>query len=180
MSREKVQSVDTDWGSRRIASADIGGRIRRFRQELRLSQAELAARLGVAKTTVFNAERGQQDFNWKLLFWLVVKYGVDPLWLLFGEEVSKSMFRDDRQLIGHMVKRRPESLREFRNPKVGGEWILFPTEPEEGLIRFLKRVETLFLSGSAEQRETLDRLIGVVEDLRSPKPAIAPKTRAMS
>jgi transcriptional regulator with XRE-family HTH domain len=61
---------------------DFGRAVRRLRRERGMTQAELADRLGLGRTSVTNLEKGQQNPPLSLLPELAAALGVDPLHLL--------------------------------------------------------------------------------------------------
>lgn len=65
--------------------AASGDRIRRTRRALDLTQAVLAARVGVAPSTLIRIEKGRTRPNVDTLFKLADALGVDPKWILDGD-----------------------------------------------------------------------------------------------
>lgn len=64
----------------------IGARLRRTRRALDITQVELAERIGVAHATIVRIERGQTKPSTDTLFKLADALGVDPKWILSGDE----------------------------------------------------------------------------------------------
>ena len=64
--------------------ATIGARVRRTRRALDITQADLAARIGVAHTTIVRIERGKAAPRTDTLFKLADALGVDPKWIVAG------------------------------------------------------------------------------------------------
>ena len=60
----------------------FGRAVRRLRQERGMTQAELAARLGLGRTSVTNLEKGQQSPPLSMLPEIARALGVDPLHLI--------------------------------------------------------------------------------------------------
>ena len=63
----------------------IGERLRRARKARKVTQLELAARTGVAHSTVVRIERGQAAPRIETLGRFAEALGVDPKWLAFGD-----------------------------------------------------------------------------------------------
>jgi transcriptional regulator with XRE-family HTH domain len=69
----------------------IAGRFKRMRQDLGLSQEDLARDLGISRSTPSKIERNeQQEVSSKILIGLIEKFGVNVLWLLTGEGNSQA------------------------------------------------------------------------------------------
>ena len=64
---------------------DVGQRVRRARKARRVTQVELAARTGVAHSTVVRIERGQAKPRIETLEKFAEELSVDPRWLAFGD-----------------------------------------------------------------------------------------------
>ena len=62
----------------------IGERLRRARKARKVTQVELAARTGVAHSTVVRIERGQARPQIATVAKIAEVLGVDPRWLAFG------------------------------------------------------------------------------------------------
>ncbi len=62
----------------------IGDRLRRARKARKVTQVELAARTGVAHSTVVRIERGQAKPRIETVGRFAEALGVDPKWLAFG------------------------------------------------------------------------------------------------
>lgn len=60
----------------------FGRAVRRLRQERGMTQAELAERLGLGRTSVTNLEKGQQSPPLSMLPDIASALGVDPLFLI--------------------------------------------------------------------------------------------------
>jgi len=63
---------------------DFGRAVRRLRQDRGMTQAELAARLGLGRTSITNLEKGQQSPPLSMLPDIANALGVDPLSLIAG------------------------------------------------------------------------------------------------
>ena len=63
----------------------IGERLRRARKARQVTQLELAARTGVAHSTVVRIERGQARPRIETVEKFAEALGVDPRWLAFGD-----------------------------------------------------------------------------------------------
>jgi transcriptional regulator with XRE-family HTH domain len=68
---------------------DFGRAVRQLRQERGMTQAELAARLSLGRTSITNLEKGQQSPPLSMLPEIASALGVDPLRLI------ASAVRDD-------------------------------------------------------------------------------------
>ena len=64
----------------------IGRRMKCARVSLELTQARLAARLGIARQTLTGYEQGHTDPPASLLAQLCDDYAIDPVWLLLGHQ----------------------------------------------------------------------------------------------
>ena len=63
---------------------DFGRAVRRLRQERGMTQAELAARLSLGRTSITNLEKGQQSPPLSMLPEIASALGVDPVRLIAG------------------------------------------------------------------------------------------------
>lgn len=63
---------------------DFGRAVRQLRQERGMTQAELAARLSLGRTSITNLEKGQQSPPLSMLPEIASALGVDPLRLIAG------------------------------------------------------------------------------------------------
>ena len=63
----------------------IGGRIKKVRRELELTQTEFASRLGLTQNTVTRYETGDRNPSTAVLSLIVKAYGVNEEWLRTGE-----------------------------------------------------------------------------------------------
>ena len=61
---------------------DFGKQLRDLRKQARLSQADLAERVGLSRTSVTNIERGRQHLPLHMVFLLADAVGVDPTKLI--------------------------------------------------------------------------------------------------
>ncbi len=68
----------------------IGARVRRIRRSQDITQEQLAARIGVAPSTVVRIETGQTSPSVETLFKLADALKVDPKWLLRGDEPERT------------------------------------------------------------------------------------------
>jgi len=68
----------------------VGARLRQRRMELKMSQAELASRLGVTPSTISNYENGQNAIREDILLRLLPVLDVDPNYLYQDAYVGKS------------------------------------------------------------------------------------------
>lgn len=64
----------------------IGGRLKQLRQEKSLSQSSFSSLLGVSLQAYQNYERGDRPITKDLIVVLMTEFGVEPSWLLSGEE----------------------------------------------------------------------------------------------
>lgn len=69
-------------------SATLGRRLANIRSGQSLSQVTMAKRLGISPRAYQNYERGEREIPASLLVALHHEFGVEPLWLLEGAEVS--------------------------------------------------------------------------------------------
>ena len=68
----------------------IGERLRRARKDRKVTQLELAARTGVAHSTVVRIERGQTRPRIETVGKIAEALGVDPRWLAFGDGLGRT------------------------------------------------------------------------------------------
>ncbi len=78
-----MSEPETIWSETRDTDS-IGGRIRRAREAVGLSGAQLARRLGVKTTTVNAWETGRSEPRANRLTMLAGFLAVSPTWLLYG------------------------------------------------------------------------------------------------
>lgn len=64
---------------------EAGMRVKKIRQELRLTPMEMKKRLGLTSTSYYKIERGEQFFSWKTLHHFLEDTGLSSDWLLFGK-----------------------------------------------------------------------------------------------
>ena len=90
----KLTSMTADVTLERVADdflQSFGRAVRRLRQERGMTQAELASRLGLGRTSITNLEKGQQSPPLSMLPEIASALGVDPLHLMadaVGGDVS--------------------------------------------------------------------------------------------
>lgn len=77
-----------------IPSDELGARIRDLRQTLGLSQADLAARIGVTRGTVQNWEHGRTGITWDSLAALARELKASEDWLRLGDVLTAMPSRD--------------------------------------------------------------------------------------
>jgi transcriptional regulator with XRE-family HTH domain len=94
----------------------FGRSVRRLRQERGMTQAELAARLGLGRTSVTNLEKGQQSPPLSMLPDIASALGVDPLFLI-SDAVSGDSSAGPGALAA-MVH--DEDLRRWADQVIGG------------------------------------------------------------
>ncbi len=63
----------------------LGERLSAVRRQEKLSQEEMAERLGVSRSAYQYYERGERDLTGSLLLRILETFGVDPLWILEGD-----------------------------------------------------------------------------------------------
>ncbi|MCP3130047.1 helix-turn-helix domain-containing protein [Shewanella sp. KJ2020] len=68
----------------------IGGRLKQLRQEKSLSQSSFSSLLGVSLQAYQNYERGDRPITKDLIVVLMTEFGVEPSWLLSGEQALES------------------------------------------------------------------------------------------
>lgn len=74
-----MSSLSTDY-----LNLELGARLIAVRTQLRFTQPEFAASLGLSYRAYGNYERGEREMPTALFRALCDKYGIDPLWLLCG------------------------------------------------------------------------------------------------
>ncbi|MCO6175170.1 helix-turn-helix domain-containing protein [Flavobacterium sp. NRK F10] len=69
---------------------EIGFKIKKLREQKRLSQPELAERLGIAQTTLSNIENGQtQKIDFSLMDKVCKEFDVDFSYFTEGKQINK-------------------------------------------------------------------------------------------
>ena len=63
----------------------LGDRLSAVRRQAKLSQEEMAEKLGVSRSAYQYYERGERDLTGSLLLKVLEQFGVDPLWILEGD-----------------------------------------------------------------------------------------------
>jgi transcriptional regulator with XRE-family HTH domain len=131
----------------------IGGRLRSERERLELSQADLAAKLGVSRGTQFNYEtdKGVPDAGYLLAFG---ESGADIGYLFSGERTTpKGMYRDGAVRVLPFIARRAEidpkalmGIFDLAAEDVADEWARGRTGPD-GPAKILQLVDALFQDG---------------------------------
>lgn len=89
-----------------LDAAAIGGRIKTIRGKL--TQDEFAKQVGVARSSIVRYENGQREPNAEFLVKMQQVLGVDPLWLLSGDqfagagkEMTSGLSADETMLLSH-------------------------------------------------------------------------------
>jgi len=77
---------------------DFGLRLRDARRKAGMTQAALAARVGVSRTSVTNIERGSQHISLHMLFALALALGLKPAQLLPSETTPEEDVTVPREL----------------------------------------------------------------------------------
>lgn len=75
----------SETGTDMSENEDIGERVRRTRRACDITQTDLAARIGVAHSTIVRIEKGRMRPSADTLFALADVFEVDPKWLLQGD-----------------------------------------------------------------------------------------------
>ncbi|MFL9940375.1 helix-turn-helix domain-containing protein [Paraburkholderia graminis] len=103
----KAQNRKSDKGS---LSATVGGNVKRRREELGITQSQLAQLLGVEVETVSRYERGAIAPSFAQLEKMCLALGV-PAWSLFSDGVDVP--GSDGGTLGELLKHLPARDREF-------------------------------------------------------------------
>jgi transcriptional regulator with XRE-family HTH domain len=100
--------------SRKIRQVQlVGGKIRQLRKEHRLTQNELAARIGVQQSDLSRMEQGEYRVSLDTLFRILAEFdlGVGE----FFDDVARTTFSpQDVQLVRHYRSLSPEDQREVQ------------------------------------------------------------------
>lgn len=105
--------ITTDPATQALLTAtyqEIGNRIARARKKTKLSQHDLATRIGLKRTSVTNIEKGRQKVMVHTLIEVAKHLNVSPAELLPREQ-SGSSSNDVSRLLENNVSLRPEALR---------------------------------------------------------------------
>ena len=68
----------------------VGERLKKIRQERKISQNDFAEMLNVSRSTYLLVEKGEREINFKMIESLNKQFGVSSDWLLFGESKNTS------------------------------------------------------------------------------------------
>ena len=94
----------------------VGGRLRHFREQLGLTQRELAAKVSLSREKLANFEAGRVPLKFDMGIKICETFDINQRWLAFGKKPMKG-FRDfDREaLIGRVHSRSwfSKTLEEF-------------------------------------------------------------------
>jgi len=72
----------------------LGSRLKKSRENSRLTQVEVAKKLGISNGTLSGYERDYRDPDTEILRKLAELYHVDIDWLLTGREVNKTLLKE--------------------------------------------------------------------------------------
>jgi transcriptional regulator with XRE-family HTH domain len=96
--KSSAKSENSDRRKPAISRADIAERLRAFRSENHLEQAEVAAKLGIRQSGISDIERRQQKLTDHQLAILHLEYGLNLAWLLVGEPPMMNKDRSEVSL----------------------------------------------------------------------------------
>lgn len=82
---------------------DIAERLKSVREESGLTQAEFAARLGISARAVQSYEYAEREMSISVLDQLYEVFGVNPVWLLKGDNAASRRLLSLDALTGLMV-----------------------------------------------------------------------------
>ncbi len=84
-----------------VENAARGARLARIRQLRKLSQTEFSEKLGLSLRACRNYEQGEREMPVGVLHALFQVFGVDPLWMLIGDQEGKysPIARPDGELL---------------------------------------------------------------------------------
>lgn len=68
-----------------MGNKEIGHRLRRAREDKRLTQKEVADRIGIHNSTIGKYELGEREPDFETVMKLAKVYEVSPVWLLTGD-----------------------------------------------------------------------------------------------
>lgn len=113
---------------------DIGMRLACLKEDMELSSAEMAEKLGLDEETYLSYERGEMDFSFSFIYNAADILGVDVLDLISGDAPTLSMCCAVKKGMGYSVKREHEYdykhlAYTFRNKKA--EPFLVTINPDE-------------------------------------------------
>ncbi len=122
---------------------DLGRRLRRARKHFKLTQAQLAERLGVSKSSIINYESGKRIPDAVFLIGFLDTFGIDARWLMLGgggmnaSGTERETFALDTELA--------ELFRDCRIPLV-----------RLGIMAEYAKLKEIYKDLLANQREKLD------------------------
>lgn len=73
-----------------MGNKEIGHRMRRAREDKRLTQKEVADRIGIHNSTIGKYELGEREPDFETVMKLAKVYEVSPVWLLTGDTNEES------------------------------------------------------------------------------------------
>ncbi|MPQ48115.1 helix-turn-helix domain-containing protein [Marinifilum sp. N1E240] len=81
----------------------VGERLKKIRQERKISQNEFAEILNVSRSTYLLVEKGEREINFKMIESLHKQFEISSDWLLFGTEASENSSNDSEELISRRI-----------------------------------------------------------------------------
>lgn len=87
---------------------DIGMRLTFMREEVEMTTAQMAEKLGIDEETYISYEKGETDFNFSIIYNAADILGVDVLDLISGDAPTLSMCCAVKKGDGYSVKREHE------------------------------------------------------------------------
>jgi transcriptional regulator with XRE-family HTH domain len=82
-----------------MCSDSLGARIALIRGKM--TQAEFSEKLGISRKTLIRYEKNESDPSASFLQALISDFGVDPRWLLIGDEPPKGFNSRESILVSH-------------------------------------------------------------------------------
>lgn len=135
-----------------IDPAEIGTRLAQVRNDLGLSQAEMADRLDISLRAYQSYERAERELPFAVAIRLYLSFDVNPVWLALGTEAAPQ-----KALSLEQLTRLCAGLYERWDATLGAS---APNLPRELKITMLRRLaRTAFREGEVPKQE-IDELIG--------------------
>ncbi len=93
--------------------AAVGKRIRYYREECKFTQAELASRLSLERTSITNIEKGRQKILLHTLIDLAIALDVTPIELLGDFAQKTNQANSSSEIIATQAPQRAEALKQI-------------------------------------------------------------------
>lgn len=94
-----------------MINTELGARLRKAREEKRLTQQQVAEMLGVHNSTLGKYELGKREPDFKTILRLADIYEVSPIWIITGQnEINRAESRNDAQTTIKLIEEEAHKL----------------------------------------------------------------------